>query len=604
VTGWIADQSGASRGGRRLVIRVHDIAGLSADRTPPVVRVTLRAGAFDWRVGDAIRVKARLQTPRGPVIPGGYDFHRAAYYEGLGAVGFAYGRAAAADIGPAPLAVRLWRPLEDLRDTIRRRVEATLPGDNGRIAAALIMGDQGGISDRTQDAMRASGLGHVLSISGLHMALVAGSAFWLIRALLALSANLALRRPIKKWAAAGALAVAAFYLGLSGGGVATDRAFIMLSIMLVAVILDRRALTLRNVALAALAVLALRPETVVTPSFQMSFAATLALVAGYEAIAARGRRKAAGRGTVAALLRGASAWTGGLMLTSLIAGLATTPFAIYHFQRAAPLSLLANLAAMPAIGILVMPMALAAVVAMPFGLEPLPLAVMNWGLDWMMAVAEKTAAWSEGLGAVRMAPPGALLLAVAGFLWLALWRERWRLAGLVPLALAIPIAFTGPAPDILVDQDGRTVAVRAADGAYRIAGAKDASFTVENWLRADGDPRDPKSPAIGEGVACDELGCVLKTADEREVAVVRQAEAFDEDCRRAAVIVSALAAPPGCADRALVIDRDRLARFGAHTLHHERAADRSANGTGGAAFSARTAYPAIRRPFMPPAPRQ
>src|SRR5262249_50712045 len=148
---------------------------------------------------------------------------RVAYYEGIGAVGFAYGAAKPAGIGPAPWAIRLSEPLAHLRETIRKRIEAALPGDNGHVAAALIMGDQGGIAETTQDNMRASGLGHMLSISGLHLALVAGVAFWLIRAVLALFSVLALTHPIKKWAAAGALAVAAFYLGISGGGVATER---------------------------------------------------------------------------------------------------------------------------------------------------------------------------------------------------------------------------------------------------------------------------------------------------------------------------------------------------------------------------------------------
>ena len=303
-------------------------------------------------------------------MPGGYDFGRADYYDGIGAVGFAYGAAKPADIGAPPLGIVLRKPLADLRETIRRRIIAVLPGDTGEIAAALVMGDQRGISEATQEAMRASGLGHVLSISGLHMALVAGSTFWLIRALLALSPGLALTRPIKKWAAAGALAVATFYLAISGANVATQRAYIMLAVILCAVMLDRRAITLRNVAIAAILVLLIEPESLLTASFQMSFAATLALVAGYEALRERAARKAAlataaDRGPVARLWRAAY----GLFLTSLIAALATTPFAIYHFQRAAPLALLANLAAMPVIGVLVMPAALFSVVLMPFGLE-------------------------------------------------------------------------------------------------------------------------------------------------------------------------------------------------------------------------------------------
>jgi competence protein ComEC len=600
VTGWIAAREEASHGAARLHLRVHDIAGLAASATPRTVRVTVRSGAASLAVGDAVAVKAELQPASGPVIPGGFDFARAAFYDGVGAVGFAYGAAKPAGIGPAPLDIRLWRPLAALREIIRVRIEEALAGDSGHIAAALIMGDQGGIAATTQDAMRASGLGHVLSISGLHMALVAGSAFWLIRALLALSAKLALTRPIKKWAAAGGLAVSAFYLGISGGGIATERSFIMLAIMLTAVLVDRRAITLRNVALAALVVLAFNPESLITASFQMSFAATVALVAGYEAITARADRRLRLTDSIGPTILGRAARFGiGLFLTSLIAGLATTPFAVYHFQRLAPLTLVANLAAMPAVGLIVMPMALAAVIVMPFGLEVLPLSVMKWGLDWMVWVAKTVAAWSEGAGDVPMAPAAALILVVAGFLWLALWRERWRLAGLVPILAALPLALLAPRPDILVDESGTTVAVRGADGRYQIMGGKGARFEIENWLRADADSRDARDHGLSAGVACDPLGCIAKLADGGEVALVQKPDAFAEDCRLAAVVVSRLAAPKGCAGEATVIDRAKLETGGAHALYR-RAETPSAEAPGGLSFTIETAYPAVRRPFMPP----
>ena len=219
----------------------------------------------------------------------------------------------------------------------------------------------------------------------------------------------------------------------------------MMAVMLAAILIDRRALTLRNVALSALIILVVEPESIVSASFQMSFAATLALVAMFEAASARAAKEPAiatnSHGVIARLRRS----IGGLVLTSLIAGLATAPFAIYHFQRAAPLSLVANLAAMPVVGIVVMPMAFLAVVLMPFGLESLPLAVMAYGLDWMRFVAETTARWSEGWGSMPMAPAGALLLVVAGLLWMSLWRERWRFAGIVPIVAGDPACGHGAA---------------------------------------------------------------------------------------------------------------------------------------------------------------
>jgi competence protein ComEC len=288
-----------------------------------------------------------------------------------------------------------------------------------------------------------------------------------------------------------------------------------------------------------------------------------------------------------------------LVITSAIAGLATAPFAAYHFQRVAPLTLVANLLAMPVVGTLVMPMALFAVVLMPFGLEALPLTVMGWGLDWVTQVARTTAAWSAGYGGVSAMPLAALGLIVAGFLWLTLWRNRWRLAGLAPVLLAIPVALTAPHPDVLIDEDGMTAAVRGAGGHLAIVNGKGQGFVVENWLRADGDTRGEDAADIAAGVACDPLGCVAPLGEGgARVAVAARAAAMEEDCREATVVVARFTAPTDCA-APVVIDRRALARHGAHALYRTGTDD-----DGRPRFRVETAYPENRRPFMPPATAQ
>jgi competence protein ComEC len=394
------------------------------------------------------------------------------------------------------------------------------------------------------------------------MAVVAGVVFFVLRAILALIPALANRRPIKKWAALAALGAAAFYLVLSGAEVATQRAFIMTAIVLVGVMFDRPALTLRTLALAALGVMLFAPQAVVHPSFQMSFAATLALVAAYE----RGLPGAATADT--SFGARIALWGGreilGLALVSLVAGLATTLYAAYHFHRLAPYGVLANLAAMPIVSIWVMPAGLSALIAIPFGFDGLLWRLMGEGIDWMIAIA----LWVAGLpGAVgRIAAFGIvpLLTGTAGLIVLCLLRSPLRLCGAGLFVLAAIFAFRAPQPDVLIAADGQAVAVRGADGRLAIHRTGGDAFAVRAWLAADGDARLPTDGGLGQGFRCDPTGCIAVLADGRLVSHVLAPDAFAEDCARAAVIVTARRAPAGCA--ALVIDRDTSRTQGAVAL--------------------------------------
>lgn len=583
VAGWIAWVEDAPSRGRRIYLRIESIGDWRGGPPPRNVRVTVStADAAVLQIGAPVRATTRLIPPSGPVFPGGYDFARHAYYGGYDAVGFTYGAPAPApELGAAPLDIRLMTPLARLRDAIRARIEAALPGDRGEVAAALVTGDRGGISSETQEAMRTSGLGHVLAISGLHMALVAGAAFWVIRAALALVPALALTRPIKKWAAAGALGVAAFYLAVSGAGIATQRAFIMFAIMLLAVLLDRRAITMRNVAFAALVILLMTPESLLTASFQMSFAATAALVAAYEAWQDRPRLPDA-RPNVVLL------FVFGLAFSSMVAGLATTPFALFHFQRIAPLNLLANMLAMPAVTLLVMPAALLSVVVMPFGLEWIPLQAMGLGLDWVTGVAAWVSDLSGEAGYLPQVHAWALPVFAAGFAWLLVWRRPWRIAGLIPMAAAAVLALATPSPFLLVDADASVVAVRGHDGRYSLLRKGRESFIAGSMLRSDGDGRSVTHRSLGDGTRCDDLGCTFPTTIGL-AAFATTRMALLEDCLVAEILIARHPVPDGCNAPSLVIDRDDLDRRGAHAVYV------SPEG-----LRVETAYPRTRRPFDAP----
>ena len=373
---------------------------------------------------------------------------------------------------------------------------------------------------------------------------------------------------------------------LSGAEVATQRSYFMIAIVLVGVMLDRPALTVRTLTAAALLVLFLAPQSVVHPSFQMSFAATLALVAAYD----RGvpRMKA---GSDSSLGSRAALWGVNeilsLIIASLIAGAATTPYAAFHFHRLAPYGVLANLLAMPVVSAWVMPMGILGVVAMPFGFDGIFWRQMGYGIEWMDAVALWVTSLPGAFGRVTSFGTGPLLLATAGLLVIGLLKTPLRWSGAAFVALAIVLAARTPVPDILVAADGRAFAVRGADGRLAFHHTGSDTFATREWLSADADGRDPSDKGLGDGIACDSTGCIGKLGDGRVVSYVLTPDAFEEDCRRAAIIVAIRDAPPDC--DATVIGRKDWRQHGALALYR--------NGSGFIIESARP--PNFDRPWAP-----
>jgi competence protein ComEC len=546
---------------------------------PERVRLAVRKNTAP-AVGSFIELKAHLSPPLAPLRPGGYDFARDMYFHRIAASGYALGKIRTA---AAPVNGGFWlgyaAVIDGIRETIDKRMRAELPGDEGSIASALITGKRDAISTPVNDAMYVSSLAHVLSISGYHMAVVAGIVFFFIRAGLALIPSMASRYPIKKRAAAAALAAATFYLLLSGAEVATQRSFIMIAIVLAGIMVDRPTLTFRTMTVAALGVLLLSPESVVNPSFQMSFAATLALIAAYQHGLPWRATADTSRGARIAL------WGGreivGLILASFVAGLGTTPYAAYHFHRTAPYGVIANLLAMPVVSAEVMPMG---VLAMPFGFDAIFWKLMGYGITWMDTVALWVTSLPGAVGQVRAFGTGPLLLATAAILLVCLLRTPLRWSGAVLALLAGLRAVATPRPDILVSGDGHAAAIRGRDGGLAVLHSNRDSFAIKEWLAADGDARTIKDATLRDGVACDAVGCIGRLSDGRPVSEALSVEAFVEDCARAAVVVSPREAQRDCA--AVLIDRRAWRANGALSLcwigdrFELRAAHRVMNGPG------------------------
>ncbi len=547
----------------RITVRVERIAGPRLNEQLERVRVSVRKGTAP-AVGSFVEFKARLSPPLEPLRPGGYDFARDMYFQRLGASGFVLGRIRTAEAPHEPtLRLRYAMVMDGMREGIDKRIRAVLPGDKGAIASALLTGKRDAISAPVNEAMYTSSLAHVLSISGYHMAVVAGIMFFVIRALFALMPAFANRRPIKKWAAVAALCAAAFYLLLSGAEVATQRSFIMIAIVLIGVMVDRPTLTFRTLTVAAFGVLLLLPEAVIHPSFQMSFAATLALVAGYQ----QGLPWMS-RGGDTALAARIALWGGreilGLLLVSLLAGTATIPYIAYHFHRISPYGVVGNLLAMPVVSAWVMPWGIFGVVTMPLGLDGFCWRMMGHGIEWMIAVAAWVSSFPGALGRMAAFGSGSLLLCSLGLVVLCLLRTPLRFVGSFLIGCAVVMMIRSPQPDVLVAADGSAVAVRGTDGRLAMVKSGSDSFALREWLAADADARTPKDSTLAAGIRCDEVGCIGRLRDGSLVAIAKTVEAFEEDCRRAAVVVSARDAPAVCG--ALVIDRRVWRRSGAIAL--------------------------------------
>lgn len=555
-------------------------AGRPIDAPPRRVRVVARAWETVPAIGDRIRLRARLSPPPPPSVPGGFDFQRIAFFDRLEAVGFSIGEPVTLSAHPRggiALAVA------SLRSTVADRLSVALPGPTGAVATALIVGDRAGLDEATVGAFRDSGLAHLLAISGLHMGLVAGTLFATTRLLLCLIPTVALRRPVKKIAALTALVGSLAYLVLAGAPVPTQRAFLMTGVVLIAVVVDREAVTLRLVALAALLLLILRPDMLVGPSFQLSFAAVIALVAVHEGW--RGHR-------IGADYDGPALWAVrvlqyglGVAVTSLVATLATAPFVTFHFQAIALGGLAANLVAVPLTAFVTMPAGIAGLLVMPFGLEEWVLPAMGVGIDATLAVADGVVSITGPAASVYPLPAAGLAAVALGGCWVAIWRTGLRWLGVAPIFAGAVFWGAVTPPDVLVSADGGFAAVAAdSDGGWAVSTRRGHGFLRSVWSRRWGvtddvtltawDRSDDKGIGTGTGrsrdvavrsLACDDLGCTLRR-DGLTLSLVTSHEAALEDCGTVDVLIALVRIRTSCRRPAVVVHRPDLRHAGAHAF--------------------------------------
>ncbi|MEL6125320.1 MAG: ComEC/Rec2 family competence protein, partial [Pseudomonadota bacterium] len=494
----------------RLLLRAPVLYGL--DDAPRYVRITLveREGFGDLAPGDWVMARARIGPPGGPVEPGGFDFRRLAWFQQLGGVGYTDQpvlRFQPRTLGLPSIA------LNHLRHRLAGHIRRQVQGNAGAFAAAILTGDRSAVDPAVTEDLRATNLAHLLAISGLHMGLLTAFVFLVVRGGLALLPGVALHHPIKKWAACSALMASVGYLALSGASVATQRAFIMAAVALVAILLDRPALTLRSVAIAASIIIALRPESVIQAGFHLSFAATAALVAVFEVLRGFAWWRDEGRGWVS-LLRPVLA----VGITAFVAGLATAPFAAYHFNLATQYGLVANVLAVPLMGTVIMPAGVLALVLSPLGVSDLPFWIMGQGIALVLHIAKTIHGWEGATWGIVQAPGLVLPLSAFGLALLCLNRGRLRAFGVIPLFAGALIWSQADRPDLLVGPSGRIIGVMGPEG-RALSRARGQRFVAESWLENDGDLAGQEEAGDRTGWLWEEKVRIADLPDGRRVFV-------------------------------------------------------------------------------------
>jgi len=561
VTGWV-EAVERSRNGYRWRIRVNDIKGLAPDKTPKRVRV--RAKTEGFKAGDGVTLLTVMTPPPGPVVPKGYDPARRAFFEQMGGYGFAIRPPTSAVIKDMPFEQSVKRAVVRFRYTLADHVRETAPAQTSGLQAALLTGVRTYIPPEQTENLRVAGLAHVLAISGMHMGLLAGGSFWLATLLLAAISPLSRRYDVRKPAAViGALA-ATGYLILSGASVATQRAFIMAIIVFLAVILDRRAFSMRSVMVAALVTLMFHPEALISVGFQMSFAAVAALVVVYREWDKR--RVYTPRLGVWDKLKSNFAT---LTVTSFVAGTATSGFAVLHFNRIARYSLVGNILAMPLFTFMVMPAALAALIALPFGLERWPLIMMGKGLSGMLVIAEWVASWPGAMWHVQAAPAWVIGVFGFGFLLITLGQKQRRYLGFALAIICFALWSQNPRPDMRISDTGQVAFWDDSGDVLYVARKGSDRFGRSQFLQRGGSP-DTALEAYGKELAdCDKLACRFKVKGQ-QVSVINHPSEVTEECEQSDIVVltqreAGPVARRGC--KAKLFDGRVFAREGAQDVY-------------------------------------
>ena len=565
----VVDKIETSDTGSKAIIKVQEVENLERSDTPHYIQMTFRSDE-GLEPGQTISFGANIKPPAGPAIPGDFSFKRYSYFKNIGAIGFAYGQP---EILQEPQNRKLFTVLEQLRRNMSAKVLESSYVQVSAVMTALLTGQRAAIDDASWGAFRESGLAHMLAISGLHVGLFSGFVFFISRFLMACVPYLALNWPIKKIAAFAGIMAAVFYTVFVGAGTPSVRAMMMTVIAFFAIMADRSPVSLRLVSFAALVLLIWKPENLTTVSFQMSFSAVLALVLFYEAL----RPKITRWYSHAGLIRKSMLYFGGICATTMIATIATAPFALYHFNALAKYGLLANVLAMPILSFVVMPSAVLTFLLAPFNLEWLALKPMSWGTGLIIGIAKNVESLPNATFSISQMPFSAFLILIMSIFSLFALKGFFRFLCVPLFAVFMALVISHQTPQLLVSSTGKLVGVHDNKTLYVSSKIKER-FLRSQWmeqLNVTG-KEVQRFPAIGceKNICCDMSACHIKLSNGERVSYLRQKYALSEDCSNPDIdYVIALFGlrQKSCTDKKL-IEYWQLKQGGSHSISLERGA--------------------------------
>jgi len=546
------------------------ISSLSFDRKnlPELakIRITVRKDVSHIHPGQRVSLTAVLLPPPPPAYPGAYDFQRNSYFKQIGAVGYAI--SAVDVIGDSQ---SNWSEASKIaahfRDVINTHVVEVAPPETSGFSIAIMSGDKGAMGKRQLENMRQSGLAHILAISGLHMGMVGGLIFFAVRLIASLWPRLALNYPVKKWAAVIALLGLSGYLLVSGMSVSAVRAYLMISLVFTAILFDRTAISLRNLAFAAILILLVLPESLTTASFQMSFGAVFCLIAVYEKFG-NSLMILSNKG---GMIRRTFFYLTGVIATSLIASIATSPFSVYHFGQFASLGILANLIAVPIMGLWVMPWTLVSFAVLAFSQTSIPLEIAGAGIMVILKIADVVANLPGAFLTLGTYPTGFLVGIVFSALWFLIWRNKLRWGSVFILLTAIPFFWIETRPDILFSESGKLFLIRKNTGEVVVSSLRADRFERERWALLYGAEKLQKISKPGAkhaDIKCDPMGCVYNR-EGQVIAFSYNWMASGLDCEKADIILSSVPVQRSCANPTLIKDKFDLWRSGTHAFYFD-----------------------------------